>query len=190
MWFIPFIPLESSLLLCCVAIHNKTTAFLPSSFLSAKSHCLVAKCRNQSKSLRRPVASTILDQEPPVRCCIGSGNILSSGFFQVFTMALLLYPYFSELWAFYSHRRSSVQVDECVIIGWPPEPHPGNTSVWLFAYDPKGFSSHVTLFSSPWLLFLYIWFWLGFFAMGNTGEGKDAQVFYQPLEFHHRLMCS
>lgn len=162
MWFIHFIPLETSLLLCCVAIHNKTTTFLPSSFLSAKSHCLVAKCRNQSKSLRRHVASTFLDQEPPVLCCIGSSDILSSsGFFQAFSMSLLLCPYFSELWAFYSHRGSSVQVDECVITGWPPEPHPRNTSVWLFACDPKGFS-YVTLFSSPWVLFLCVRFWVGF----------------------------
>lgn len=135
MWFIHFIPLETSLLSWCVAIHNKTTTFLPSSFLSVKSHCLVAKCRNQCKSLRRPVASIFLDQEPPVLCCILS----SSGFFQAFSMSLLLCPYFSEVWAFYSHRGSSVQVDECVITGWPPELQLGKTSVWLFCLWSQGF---------------------------------------------------
>lgn len=81
-------------------------------------------------SLGRPVGSTFIDQEQPVWCCIASGDILSSsGFFQAFTMILLLCPYFSELWAFYSHRGSPVQVDGCMITDWPPEPHPGSTSI-------------------------------------------------------------
>lgn len=42
-----FIPLQPSLLLCYIAMHNKLTlSFL--FFMSAKSHCLMAKCRNQS----------------------------------------------------------------------------------------------------------------------------------------------
>lgn len=136
----------------------------------------------QQYSSGRTMGSISLDQEPAVWCCIGSGDtLLSSGFFQDFTMTLLLCPYFSELWAFYSHRgifcAGGWVCDHRLASRAPPREHLCMT----FCPWSQGFffSCHCLLIS---LSSLSLYTVLGcFFAMGDTGGGKDLQLCYQPL---------
>lgn len=123
MWFIHFIPLEPSLHLCCVAIHGH-------SFLSAKSHCLVARCRNQSKSLGTPVGSIFLDQEPPVWWHLIILWFLTSFYYDLAALFLFL-----RAVGFLQSQRMFCAG------GWVcdyrlAEPHPGNTSVWGVEFLP------------------------------------------------------